>query len=313
MSSCSVPPAWSVKPQCVASQRKMIAGSLSGSSAIRSAGYQLHQGNTMTSPETGANEDAVLMHRVGAHIAVVTINRPQARNAVSSAVTRALDAHVKTIEADPQIRVAILTGAGQQAFCAGADLKEMSRGASSEARSTADGGFAGFVFAPRRKLWIAAVNGGAVAGGFELVLACDMAIASTQAVFGLPEVKRGLTATAGGVFRLPRALPRAVALEMIATGDPIDAQRALALGLVNRLAAPELVLQEALRVAEKVSGNAPLAVAWSLELARAANDFDEAELRRRAHEVTVRIFATEDAREGPRAFAENRDPRWSGR
>ncbi|MDO8704397.1 MAG: enoyl-CoA hydratase-related protein [Sulfuricaulis sp.] len=265
----------------------------------------------MTSSESGS-DDVVQLERVGVHIVVVTINRPQARNAVSSAVTRLLEAHVKAIEADATIRVAILTGAGRQAFCAGADLKEMTRGSAGGTRTTEEGGFAGFVFAPRRKLWIAAVNGAAVAGGFELVLACDMVIASTQAVFGLPEVKRGLAATAGGIFRLPRALPRAVALEMIVTGDTMDARRAHALGLVNHLVAPELVLQEALRVAETVSRNAPLAVAWSLELARRAHDFDEAELRRRARELSTRILATEDAREGPRAFAENRAPLWRG-
>ena len=258
-------------------------------------------------------EDVVQLRRVGAHIAVVTINRPRSRNAISAAVAQALDAYVKTIEGDPSIRVAILTGAGQQAFCAGADLKEMSSGSPTHARSTVDGGFAGFVFAPRRKLWIAAVNGAAVAGGFELMLACDMAIASTGAIFALPEVKRGLAATAGGVFRLPRALPRAIALEMIATGDPMDAQRAFALGLVNRVVAPELVLAEALRLAESVSANAPLSVAWSLEVARRASDLDETEMRRLAREVTDRILSTEDAREGPRALAEHRPPVWKGR
>ena len=268
----------------------------------------------MPAIDTAAKDDDVVqLRRVGEHIAVVTLNRPRSRNAVSGALAQALGAHVKTIEADPAIRVAILTGAGRQAFCAGADLKEMSRGADIYARSTVDGGFAGFVFAPRKKLWIAAVNGAAVAGGFELMLACDMAIASTEAIFGLPEVKRGLSATAGGIFRLPRAVPRGVAIEMIATGDPIDAQRALALGLVNHLVPPEQLLDEALRIAEAVSANAPLAVAMSLEIARSVQDHDEAELRRRAHAVTERIVATEDAREGPLAFAENRAPRWSGR
>lgn len=254
--------------------------------------------------------DVVRLERVGEHIAVVTLNRPQARNAVSRALTTALAAHVETIEADPSIRVAILTGAGRQAFCAGADLKEIAAGAPPSTRATAGGGFAGFVFAPRRKLWIAAVNGAAVAGGFELVMACDMAVASTDAVFGLPEVKRGLAATAGGIYRLPRLVPRGLALEMIATGDPIDAARALSMGLVNRVVAPEQVLAEALGIAERVSLNAPLAVAWSLELARRAPDLDEVELRRLGQELTERIHATDDAKEGPRAFAERRAPHW---
>ncbi|HEY4066064.1 MAG TPA: enoyl-CoA hydratase-related protein [Burkholderiaceae bacterium] len=269
----------------------------------------------MASPDnpTAELQDVAQLRRVGDHIAVVTLNRPLARNAVSVALTQALAAHVKTIEADPTIRVAILTGAGTQAFCAGADLKEMSTGATPLQRSTPDGGFAGFVFAPRSKLWIAAVNGAAVAGGFELMLACDMAIASSTAIFGLPEVKRGLSATAGGIFRLPRRVPRGVALEMIATGEPIDAARALACGLVNRVVAPDQVLAEALRVATLVSQNAPLAVAESLSVARRADDLDEAALRELGRDVTARIHATEDAKEGPRAFAEHRAPVWQGR
>lgn len=258
-------------------------------------------------------DDVVRLRRVGAHVAVLTIHRPEARNAVSIAVTRAMAAHVRAIEDDPAIRVAILTGAGQQAFCAGADLKEMASKGPDGERSTPEGGLAGFVFAPRAKLWIAAVNGAAVAGGFELVLACDIAIASTEAVFGLPEVRRGLAAAAGGIYRLPRAVPRGVALEMIATGEPIDAQRALALGLVNRLVEPAEVLPEALRLAERIAANAPLAVAWSLEVARRAHDAPEAELRRHSEEVLRRIAGTEDAREGPRAFAERRAPHWQGR
>lgn len=262
---------------------------------------------------TQASQDVVTLHRVGAHMAVVTLNRPQQRNAVSSGLTRALAAHVRTVEDDPSIRVAILTGAGDRAFCAGADLKEMAGGATPLERSTPEGGFAGFVFAPRRKLWIAAVNGAAVAGGLELMLACDFAIAVGSAVFGLPEVKRGLAATAGGLFRLPRVLPRGLALEMIATGDTIDAARALALGLVNRVVEPQALMPEALRLAERVAANAPLAVLWSLEVARRAGEADEAELRRHGHEVTQRLLNTEDAHEGPRAFAEGRTPVWLGR
>jgi enoyl-CoA hydratase/carnithine racemase len=258
-------------------------------------------------------DDVVKLRREGAHVAVLTIDRPQRRNAISGAVAQALDRHVKAIEADPTVRVAILTGAGTQAFCAGADLKEMAEGGDPLARSTPDGGFAGFVFQPRRKLWIAAVNGAALAGGFELLLACDMAIASSVAVFGLPEVKRGLVAAAGGIFRLPRVVPRGVAMELIATGEPIDAPRALALGLVNRVVPPQELMAEALRIAALVASNAPLAVDWSLEVARRAHDVDEAELRRHAHEIALRVVQTDDSREGPRAFAEHRPPVWRGR
>lgn len=257
-------------------------------------------------------EDVVQFRRVGAHIAVLTLNRPQARNAVNAALAQALERHVQTVEADAEIRVAVLTGAGSQAFCAGADLKELAGGSAPGARSTPDGGFAGFVHARRRKLWIAAVNGAAVAGGLELMLACDLVVASERAIFGLPEVQRGLIAAAGGIYRLPRSLPRAIALEMIATGDPIDAQRALALGLVNRVAAPEEVLDSALQLAERVCANAPFAVAESLAVARRVPDLDEAALQALARDGIARLVKTDDYLEGPRAFAEHRAPRWTG-
>lgn len=263
--------------------------------------------------QTNTEDDVVQVRREGEHIAVVTLNRPHRRNAINGALAQALDRTVKALEADPAVRAVILTAAGRQAFCAGADLKEMVAGADAASRSTPDGGFAGFVFAPRRKLWIAAVNGPAVAGGFELVLACDMAIASTDAHFSLPEVSRGLVASAGGVFRLPRVLPRGVAIEIIAAGGSLDARRAAELGLVNRAVAPDELMPEALRIATRAAANAPLAVQGSLEVARRAHDTDEAELRRHAHEVAERIFESEDAREGPRAFAEHRAPLWRGR
>ena len=245
-------------------------------------------------------------------VTTIIINRPQARNALDNEAAHGLTAALRAFEADAGARVAVLTGAGG-AFCAGADLKEMAAGGAPTTRSTPDGGFAGFVFAPRRKLWIAAVNGAAVAGGFEILLACDIAIASSAATFGLPEVKRGLSAAAGGIFRLPRRVPLGVALEMIATGDPIDARRAEALGLVNRVVEPERLLPEAIALAGRVAANAPLAVEWSLKVARHAADHDEAELRRQAQEVIGVIHASEDAQEGPRAFAERRAPQWKGR
>jgi len=266
----------------------------------------------MSSTTTENPDEVVRISREGEHIAIVQLNRPHARNAVSSALAVGLDRAVKAAEADAAVRVVILTGAGP-AFCAGADLKEMAAGGAPSTRSTPDGGFAGFVFATRRKLWIAAVNGPAVAGGFEILLAGDIAIASSAASFGLPEVKRGLSAAAGGIFRLPRRVPLGVALEMIATGDPIDARRAEALGLVNRVVEPERLLPEAIALAQRVAVNAPLAVEWSLKVARHAMDHDEAELRRQARQVIDVIHASEDAKEGPRAFAERRAPQWTGR
>lgn len=257
------------------------------------------------------NTEAVLREDHG-QVAVLTINRPGARNAIDAEAARALAALVAEIERDPAVHAAILTGAGERAFCAGADLKELAAGSAPGERTTSDGGFAGFVHAPREKLWIAAVNGAAVAGGFELVLACDFAIACDASIFALPEVKRGLAATAGGVWRLPRAIPRGAALEMIATGEPIDAAEALRLGLVNRVVAPDRLLPEALRIAARAAANAPVAVRASLALARRAFDRDDATLRDEAGAASRRVMATEDAREGPRAFAERRPPRWSG-
>ena len=176
--------------------------------------------------------DAVLFEVIEPHIALVTINRPEARNAVNAAVAAGIEAAVERVEQDSDLWAVILTGAGPHAFCAGADLKEVSKGTAA-GLSTEKGGFGGFVRAQRTKLWIAAAQGHALAGGLELLLACDLAVAAETANLGLPEVKRSLVAGAGGVFRLPRALPKAIALQMIATGEPISAARAAQFGLIN--------------------------------------------------------------------------------
>ncbi|OYV01493.1 MAG: enoyl-CoA hydratase, partial [Burkholderiales bacterium PBB5] len=187
---------------------------------------------------------AVLIERLPDHVALVTINRPEARNAVNGDVARGLQAAIDETEADDQVWAVILTGAGSDAFSAGADLKAVSSGQGAQL-ATERGGFAGFVHAPRSKPWIAAVNGPALAGGCELVLACDLVVAVTGARFGLPEVKRGLVASAGGLYRLPRVLPTPVALEMILTGEPINAERALQFGMVNQLVAADQLLTAA--------------------------------------------------------------------
>lgn len=179
--------------------------------------------------------------------------------------------------------------------------------------STPDGGFAGFVEARRRKPWIAAVRVAALAGGCELCLACDMIVAADDSRFGLHEVKRGLMAAAGGLSRLPRAIPRHVALEMVATGDPIDAPRAYALGLLNVVAKPDEVLAEAFALARRIAVNAPLAVQESVTLAREAAYMDEAEAGLETDAAMARLRMTEDFREGPRAFVEKRAPVWTGR
>jgi enoyl-CoA hydratase/carnithine racemase len=256
--------------------------------------------------------DAVLFEAVEPHIALVTINRPDARNAVNGAVAAGLEAAVDRVEADTEIRAAVLTGAGPHAFCAGADLKEVSAGRSASL-ATERGGFAGFVRARRTKLWIAAAQGHALAGGLELLLSCDLAVAAETATFGLPEVKRSLVAGAGGVFRLPRAVPKAIALQMIATGERISADRAAQFGLVNAVVPAAEVRGTALALARQVCANAPVAVRESLAVARQAADLAEEELWTVSRAASDRVRQTEDFKEGPRAFVEKRPPRWVGR
>ncbi|TCZ65471.1 enoyl-CoA hydratase-related protein [Roseicella aquatilis] len=256
--------------------------------------------------------DAVLVSLAEPHVALVTINRPEARNAVNGAVAQGLEAAVERIEQDPEIWAAVLTGAGPHAFCAGADLKEVSAG-NSKSLATEKGGFGGFVRASRTKLWIAAAQGHALAGGLELLLACDLAVAAETANLGLPEVKRSLVAGAGGVFRLPRALPKAIALQMIATGEPIPATRAAQFGLVNSVVPADQVVPTALDLARRVCANAPVAVRESLAVARRAADLAEEELWAISAKASAFIRTTEDFQEGPRAFVEKRAPRWVGR
>ncbi len=254
----------------------------------------------------------VLSQRLEGRIALVTLNRPEVRNAVNGALARALEAVVLELEADDEVWVVVLTGAGLGVFCAGADLKEVAAGRG-EQLFTARGGFAGFVHAERRKPWIAAVNGKALAGGCEIVLACDLVVASDDAAFGLPEVSRGLIAAAGGLIRLPRALPRNLALELAMTGDPMDVRRAELHGLVNRVVPAGRVVDEAVVLARRINRNAPVAVRESLQLARVAAELSEADARALTLAARERVMRSEDYREGPRAFVEKREPRWVGR
>ena len=255
---------------------------------------------------------AVLIERLPDHVMLVTLNRPQARNAVNGDVATGLQAAVDQSEADADVWVVILTGTGHEAFSAGADLKALSNGQGAALR-TERSGFAGFVHAQRSKPWIAAVNGPALAGGCEIALACDLIVAVPQSRFGLPEVKRGLVASAGGLYRLPRALPQAVALEMILTGEPLSAERALQYGMVNRLAEPEHLIDEARALAARITVNAPIAVRESLGVARHALDRTDAELQALSTQAQTRVMASDDFQEGPRAFIEKRAPRWTGR
>lgn len=248
---------------------------------------------------------------VESHVALITMDRPEKHNAINSGMTIALDAAVSWAEGDEAVRVIILASSGRS-FCAGADLAEVARGASAELR-TERGGFAGLVDRCIGKPVIAAAAGPAVAGGFEIVLACDMIVASPAAYFALPEVKRGLIAGAGGVYRLPRALPPNIAREMILTGTELSAERAWQLGLVNHLVAADAVLSTALRLAVQIAANAPLAVEESLRVVRCVGAESEPELRAMAREASTRLAQSEDAREGARAFLERRPASWKRR
>jgi len=254
----------------------------------------------------------VRLERPAPHIALVTLNRPAARNAVNAAVAEQLGAIVASLDADPEVRAVVLTGAGDRAFCAGADLKVIAAGGIDDL-FVAPGGFAGFVHARRRKPWIAAINGDALAGGLEIALACDILLAVDTARFGLPEVTRGLAASAGGLFRLPRAIPRGAALEMIATGRLIPAHEALALHLVTRLTSTATLLGVALDLANQIASNAPLAVEESLAVARAAYDASESDLDRLSQAAQQRLMGTADFYEGAQAFVDKRSPKWLGR
>lgn len=246
------------------------------------------------------------------HLAIVTLNRPEKRNAVSPELAAALDWVVKDVEADDDVWVAILTSSNDKTFCAGADLKAISEG-KGHLLSTKDGGFAGYVSSKRKKPWIAAVKGSALAGGMELALASDMVVADDQARFGLPEVKRSLVAAAGGVHRLARRIPQAIAMEMVATGDPIDAKTAHHHGLVNRIVPLEKVMDEAKSLAAQIMANAPIAVRESLSVTRQAFDDTDANLMNAGQHAFGRVAQTEDMQEGPRAFLEKRAPQWKGR
>ena len=244
-------------------------------------------------------------------VAVLTLNRPEARNAINAEVANAMEASLDRLEADDEVFAAIVTGAGP-VFCAGADLKAIAAG-DAAGLSTARGGFAGLVTRERTKPLIAAVDGPALAGGTEIVLACDLVVASSRATFGIPEVKRSLVAAAGGLFRLPRALPPAIAMEAALTGDPISAERVAHFGMVNQLVEPGSAKQAALELAERITVNAPLAVRASRNVILASLSSNDEALWRLTSQQMGKVVASEDFNEGPRAFIEKRAPQWKGR
>lgn len=269
---------------------------------------------------TDTRNESVLDEQRG-HTLLVTINRPQARNAVNRDVALGLGEALELAEHTASVRTVVLTGAGDKAFCAGADLKAAAAG---ELRSTEEPlkswGFAGVARHWISKPVIAAVNGFALGGGTEITLSADLAVAAETATFGLPEVTRGIMAGGGGAFRLPRQIPTKVALESMFTGDPIPAARAYELGMVNRVVAQEEVLDTALELAERINRNAPLAVQATKRVARGIEDTAgtaavAAEADDWAHSAreSRALMRTDDAKEGMTAFAQKRSPEWEAR
>jgi len=239
----------------------------------------------------------------------ITLNRPEARNAVNAAVAAGVAAALDRLDGDDDLRVGIITGAGSS-FCAGMDLKAFVAGE----RPYAEGrGFAGIAQRPPEKPLIAAIEGYAVAGGFEVALSCDLIVAARDAKVGIPEVKRGLVAAAGALIRLPKRIPYHLAMELALTGDTIGAERAHAIGIVNRLAEPGEAMAAARELAAAIVANGPLATAGSKRILAAAVDWTEAEAWERQEAIVRPIMTSEDAREGSVAFAEKRPPVWRGR
>jgi enoyl-CoA hydratase len=248
-----------------------------------------------------------LVHLRRGPVVVLRLNRPEVRNALSWSLIEELGAAIEASEVDPDVRVVVVTGTGDRAFCSGEDLGSVAAG---EAAPRVHDAFLRLLSGQTSVPVVAAVNATAVAAGFEILLGCDVVVASSSARFGLPEVKRGLFAGAG-VRHLAHRLPLGVALELALTGDTMDAGRAYELGLVNVVTPPERVLDQAVAVAERIAANAPLALAATKDLLRRSASA-EATIDERWHEWLDRVFGSDDAREGARAFLEKRPPVWRG-
>lgn len=248
--------------------------------------------------------DAVLTEKRG-RVLLITLNRPEARNAVNSDVGRGIIAACKQLDEDAGLTAGVLTGAGK-GFSAGMDLKAFLQGGMPE-------GFGEFLAAGAKKPLIAAVEGFALAGGLEIALACDLMVAAKGVKLGIPEVGVGLFAAGGALMRLPRRVPYGVAMEMALTADPITAEKGLELGLVARVTEPGGALEEAMKLAERIAKNAPLAVSASKQLVRETAGRTEEEFWAHQQTLSREVFGSEDAKEGPRAFAEKRAPNWQGK
>jgi enoyl-CoA hydratase len=255
-----------------------------------------------------SDEQAVLTER-RERVLLITINRPDQRNAVNAAVAAGIAAALDELDEDANLSIGVLTGAGK-GFSAGMDLKAFVAG---ERPYAEDRGFAGITRRASTKPLIAAVEGFAVAGGLEIALSCDLLVASRGARLGIPEVKRSLVAAAGALLRLPRVLPRNVAMELALTGEPIDAERGHELGLVNRLAEPGTAVDVALELASQIAANGPLALAATKRIMTESVDWPDSEFFDRQDEIVAPVMSSQDAREGATAFAEKRAPVWQGR
>ena len=258
----------------------------------------------------------IVQYETQGRIAVITLNRPEARNAVNGDVAAGLEAAIDQLEADPSVWVGVLrantAGQDKPVFCAGADLKAINSGQAA-GLNTKRGGFAGFAYRERTKPIVVAVDGLATAGGCEIVLAADLVVASTRASFGLAEAKRNLIAGAGGLFRLPRAIGQAAAMEAILTGEPFTAQRAYELGLVSRLTEPGQAFEEAMRLAAQITAAAPLAVYASRKVVLASAYEDDETLKKLTNSEFAKVMQSEDVKEGLTAFIEKRQPNWQGK
>lgn len=242
-------------------------------------------------------------------IMTVTLNRPEAKNAANRAVAVGVAAAMDKLDSDDSIHVAILTGAGGT-FCAGMDLKAFVSG---EMPMVEGRGFAGLTESTPRKPLIAAVEGYALAGGLELAISCDLIVTADNAKFGIPEVKRGLAAAAGGLIKLPRQIPSRVAMELAITGEFITAQRAYELGMVNQIVPAGTALEAARALAAKIVANGPLAVAISKQVIQESADWSSEDMWKKQQDLVMPVFGSEDAMEGSIAFAEKRAPNWKGK
>ena len=253
------------------------------------------------------SDEVLVEHDDG--LVVITINRPEQRNAVNRAVSYGVCEALDEMDRNPALRAGILTGAGGH-FCSGMDLKAFLRG---EVTRVEGRGILGIARTPPRKPLIAAVEGYCLAGGFESMLCCDLVVAARNAQFGLPEVKRGLAAAAGGLMRLPRLIPQRIAMEMALTGDMMSAERLYPYGLFNAMVEPGQALEEARRLARRIIANAPMSVAASKRVVIEQRDWPIAEMFEQQEPITAPVLASQDAREGAAAFAERRAPVWQSR